>query len=59
MLRVGDWRMARNTLARWFNTAAFAKNVAGAYGNARVAIIPGRTNWNLDGALSRSFKVTF
>jgi hypothetical protein len=45
---VGDWHVAQNTLAQWFNTAAFAKN-------GPVAIIPGRANWNLDATVSRSF----
>jgi hypothetical protein len=52
---VGDWHVAQNTLAQWFNTAAFAKNGPGQYGNAGVAIIPGRANWNLDATVSRSF----
>ncbi len=54
---VGDWRVANNTLSQWFNTAAFAKNVAGAYGNAGVSIVPGRANWNLDGAIWRTFPI--
>jgi hypothetical protein len=54
---VGDWHVAQNTLSQWFNTAAFSKNGPGQYGNAGVAIIPGRANWNLDAAIWRSFSL--
>lgn len=54
---VGDWHVTQNTLTQWFNTAAFARNAAGQYGNAGVGIIPGRANWNLDASISRTFPV--
>jgi hypothetical protein len=56
---VGDWRVEQNTLDRFFNTSAFALAPAntGQYGNLGRANIPGRANWNLDTALSRSFPV--
>src|SRR6185369_12744978 len=54
---VGAWHFAQNTLGQWFNTAAFAKNGPGQYGNAGVGIIPGRANWNLDASISRAFPI--
>ena len=54
---VGDWRLSNPTLGQYFNVSAFAKSTLGTYGNAGKAIIPGRTNWNLDLGLWRSFPV--
>ncbi len=54
---VGDWRVSNPTLAQYFNVAAFAKSPLGTFGDAGKAIIPGRTNWNLDMALWRVFPI--
>jgi hypothetical protein len=43
------------TLASWFNTAAFSKQATGTYGNAGRDIIIGPGNWNIDMALDRRF----
>jgi hypothetical protein len=54
---VGEWRVDQNTLSRFFNTAAFTGNTTGEFGNVGRNPMPGRANWNLDSALSRTFPI--
>ena len=46
------------TLNAWFNTACFALQPQGTYGNAGRDIIIGPNLWNLDDSLTKDFKVT-
>jgi hypothetical protein len=46
------------TLSAWFNTACFALQPQGTYGNAGRDIIIGPNLWNLDDSLTKDFKVT-
>ncbi|HTH48946.1 MAG TPA: TonB-dependent receptor, partial [Candidatus Limnocylindria bacterium] len=55
---VGDPHLANPTIARWFNTAAFAVGPVGTFGNAGRSTILGPSAWNVDAALSRSFPTT-
>ena len=52
---VGDPGVANPTIARWFNTQAFAVGPVGTFGNAGRSVILGPGAWNVDAALSRSF----
>jgi hypothetical protein len=54
----GDWRVEQNTLARFFNPAAFSANATGTFGTVGRATLRGRANWNLDAAIFRSFSIT-
>jgi len=46
------------TLSAWFNTACFALQPQGTYGDAGRDIIIGPNLWNLDDSLTKDFKVT-
>ena len=54
---IGDARVDNPTIRQWFNTAAFAKNAPGTYGNAGPAILSGPGRWNLDVAVWRRFPI--
>jgi hypothetical protein len=56
-LVVGDPSLANPTETLWFNTAAFAPNTPGVWGNTPKGILRGPGYWNFDLALSRSFTV--
>jgi hypothetical protein len=56
-LVVGDPSLADPTETLWFNTAAFAPNTPGVWGNTPKGILRGPGYWNFDLALSRSFTV--
>ncbi len=53
-----DWHVDNRTIKQWFNTSAFTKQQAGTFGNAGRSTILGPSNWNLDAALWRTFRVT-
>ena len=55
---VGDPHLANPTTNQWFNTAAFAKNTPGVWGNVSRNFVRGPRNWNVDTSLSRRFQVT-
>lgn len=55
---VADWHVANPTIKQWFNTSAFTRQVAGTLGNAGRNTILGPSNWNLDAALWRTFRIT-
>jgi hypothetical protein len=50
---VGDPEIDDRTSNRWFNTAAFAPNTAGSWGDAPRGMLRGPSFWNIDLALSR------
>ncbi|MBV9400617.1 MAG: TonB-dependent receptor [Bryobacterales bacterium] len=54
---IGNGALPNPTIAQWFNTAAFAKQAPGTYGNAGRNLLVGPGAWNLDAALSRSFVI--
>jgi hypothetical protein len=54
---VGNGVLSNPTIAQWFNTAAFAKQPAGTYGNAGRNVLRGPGAWDLDVALSRTFPI--
>jgi hypothetical protein len=47
-----------HTLSAWFNTACFALQPQGTYGNSGRDIIIGPNLWNVDNSLTKDFKVT-
>jgi hypothetical protein len=53
----GNWRLSESerSLERWFNTAAFVRNAANAYGNAGRNLIEGPGEVGLDIAVYKSF----
>jgi hypothetical protein len=53
-----DWHVADPTIKQWFNTSAFTKQTAGTFGNAGRNTILGPSNWNVDAALWRTFRIT-
>src|SRR5262249_17887040 len=58
----GDWHVANQSIKHWFNpasdtTAAFTKQASGTFGNAGRATILGPSSWNVDMALSRTFRI--
>jgi carboxypeptidase family protein len=55
---VGDWHVDNPTIKQSFNTAAFARQAAGTFGNAGRNTILGPSAWNVDAALSRTFRIT-
>jgi len=56
---VGDWELseAERSLNRWFNTAAFVRNQAFAFGNAGRNLILGPGSVNFDFSLYKQFSV--
>lgn len=50
---VGDPHLDRRTAEQWFNTAAFAPNQPGSWGDAPRGLLRGPAYWNIDLALSR------
>ena len=55
---VGNPSVANQTIAQWFNTAAFQVQAPGTFGNAGRNIILGPGTWNFDAGLWRSFSIT-
>jgi hypothetical protein len=55
---VGNWHLARPTVAEWFNTAAFLANAPYTYGDAGRSIVVGPGLVNLDLALHKSFQIS-
>jgi hypothetical protein len=55
---VADWHVANPSIKGWFNTAAFTKQLAGTFGNSGRNAILGPSNWNVDAALWRTFRLT-
>jgi hypothetical protein len=53
-LVTGDPELADPTFAQWFNTAAFAPNTPGVWGNTPKGFLRGPAYWNVDLALSRN-----
>ncbi len=53
-----DWQVDNPTIKQWFNTSAFTRQAAGTFGNAGRSTILGPSNWNLDAALWRTFRIT-
>ncbi len=51
----GNGSLSNPTIAQWFNTAAFARQATGTYGNAGRNVLRGPGAWDLDMALSRGF----
>lgn len=54
---VGDPTVSNPSIARWFNTAAFATGAVGTFGNSGRSSVLGPGAWNVDAAVSRSFPV--
>jgi hypothetical protein len=54
---VGTSHLSNRTVHEWFNTAAYAKQATGTYGNAGSYSIVGPGSFTFDAELSRSFKV--
>ena len=52
-LVVGDPSLDDRTIQRWFNTAAFAPNTPGVWGDTPRGFLIGPAYWNVDLALSR------
>ena len=55
---VGNPKLSDPTIARWFDTTAFARPATGSFGNAGRGIILDPGAWNLDLAISRAFPIT-
>ena len=60
---VGDWRLAEgrskaDQIQQYFNTAAFAQNAIGAFGNAGRNILRGPFRSNLDMGVIKNFSIT-
>ena len=51
----GNANLARPTLGKWFDTAAFTKNLPGAYGNSRRDSLEGPGGYDADLAAFRNF----
>ena len=56
-LVVGDPALADPTADKWFNTAAFANNTPGVWGNTPKGLLRGPRFWNVDLALTRNIGV--
>lgn len=56
-LVVGDPDRDDRSAAAWFNTAAFAPNTPGLWGDTTRGFLRGPAYWNFDMALSRSFVI--
>ena len=54
---VGDPDLDDRSAARWFNTAAFAPNTPGTWGDTPRGFLRGPAYWNIDLALSRLVRV--
>jgi hypothetical protein len=54
---VGDPNSANPTADQWFNTAAFAPNTPGLWGNTPKGFLRGPGFWNLDLALTRNLEI--
>jgi hypothetical protein len=54
---VGDPDLDDRTITRWFNTDAFAGNPAGSWGDAPRGLLRGPAYWNVDLAISRTFRL--
>jgi hypothetical protein len=54
---VGDPDLDDRTIARWFNTSAFANNPPGSWGDTPRGFLRGPAFWNIDLALSRVFRL--
>jgi hypothetical protein len=54
---VGDWKLDNPTYMGWFNTAAFAYNATGTYGNSGRDIVLGPGSIGFDAGLSRTFSI--
>ncbi len=60
---VGDWKISgdrskQDTILKWFNTAAFAQNAAGTFGNTGIGFLRGPGSWNTDFAAQKQFRIT-
>jgi hypothetical protein len=54
----GSPDLSNPSIAKWFDTSAFVPSPTGTWGNSGVGVILGPSAWNVDVALSRSFRVT-
>jgi hypothetical protein len=54
----GNWHLANSTVNEWFNTAAFAVNAPGTFGDAGRNILRGPGLFNIDLAAHKTFKLT-
>ena len=54
---VGNPHLSNRTTHEWFNTAAYAKQATGTFGNAGSYSIEGPESFTFDTELSRAFKV--
>jgi len=55
---VGDWHLAHPTVNEWFNTAAFALNPAGTFGDAGRNVLRAPGLFNIDLAANKQFRIT-
>jgi hypothetical protein len=55
---IGDPDLEDRTIQRWFNTAAFAANTPGVWGDTPRNFLRGPAFWNIDLALSRALAVS-
>jgi hypothetical protein len=58
---VGDWRISgdrskQDKINAWFNTAAFAQNGPGTFGNTGIGLLSGPGTWNVDFATRKQFR---
>jgi hypothetical protein len=54
---VGDPDLEDRTIERWFNTAAFAPNTPGSWGDTPRGFLRGPAFWNIDLAISRVMRI--
>ena len=54
---IGDPTVSNPSETQWFNTAAFAPNTPGVWGNTPKGFLRGPGYWNFDLALSRNIEV--
>src|SRR5262249_44801211 len=54
---VGDWHVTNPNIKQWFNTSAFRRQPAGAFGNAGRSTVLGPSRWNVDAAIWRTFQI--
>ena len=54
---VGNPHVDNRTINRWFNTAAFAPNPPGLWGNVSRNFLRGPKTWTMDMSLSRRFQI--
>jgi hypothetical protein len=55
---IGDTHLAKPSINEWFNTAAFAQNAPGTFGNAGRNSLVGPASTTFDSALMRRFPMT-